>query len=228
MIRLDSTEAELDALQRVCERLAGFHDRVTLEWLDGALCAVMAGPSVPPGPEAVLEPLLGDAWTRTFADPEDAAQAIAALRARWRVLRSQLDPDALIDDWGALRLSPLLLAPADDVALGADWAAGFLHVVEEPAWGWPDAATDEDHERALADLRALRDAGGAAGDTDAAREEASEALVDTAAFAAQDLRLWWIDHMPRTAPRRAEATPGRNDPCPCGSGKKFKKCHGLA
>ena len=21
--------------------------------------------------------------------------------------------------------------------------------------------------------------------------------------------------------------PGRNDPCPCGSGKKYKKCHGL-
>jgi uncharacterized protein YecA (UPF0149 family) len=20
--------------------------------------------------------------------------------------------------------------------------------------------------------------------------------------------------------------PGRNEPCPCGSGKKFKKCHG--
>jgi preprotein translocase subunit SecA len=20
---------------------------------------------------------------------------------------------------------------------------------------------------------------------------------------------------------------GRNDPCPCGSGKKFKKCHGV-
>jgi uncharacterized protein YecA (UPF0149 family) len=24
------------------------------------------------------------------------------------------------------------------------------------------------------------------------------------------------------------ATCGRNDPCPCGSGKKFKKCHGAA
>jgi hypothetical protein len=22
--------------------------------------------------------------------------------------------------------------------------------------------------------------------------------------------------------------PGRNDPCPCGSGKKYKKCHGVA
>mgnify|MGYP000103854823 CR=1 FL=1 len=27
-------------------------------------------------------------------------------------------------------------------------------------------------------------------------------------------------------PVRAEKTVGRNDPCPCGSGKKFKNCHG--
>ena len=26
--------------------------------------------------------------------------------------------------------------------------------------------------------------------------------------------------------RREVPKPGRNDPCPCGSGKKFKKCHG--
>lgn len=25
---------------------------------------------------------------------------------------------------------------------------------------------------------------------------------------------------------RSSAKVGRNDPCPCGSGKKFKKCHG--
>ena len=25
---------------------------------------------------------------------------------------------------------------------------------------------------------------------------------------------------------RAEEKVGRNDPCPCGSGKKYKKCHG--
>ncbi len=28
------------------------------------------------------------------------------------------------------------------------------------------------------------------------------------------------------SPRRAEGKIGRNDPCPCGSGKKYKKCHG--
>ena len=27
-------------------------------------------------------------------------------------------------------------------------------------------------------------------------------------------------------PIRVEKTVGRNDPCPCGSGKKYKQCHG--
>ena len=27
-------------------------------------------------------------------------------------------------------------------------------------------------------------------------------------------------------PKQAEAKPGRNDPCPCGSGMKYKRCHG--
>ena len=31
---------------------------------------------------------------------------------------------------------------------------------------------------------------------------------------------------PKPAPVRAEKRVGRNDPCPCGSGKKYKNCHG--
>jgi preprotein translocase subunit SecA len=30
---------------------------------------------------------------------------------------------------------------------------------------------------------------------------------------------------PQTVVRKGEKV-GRNDPCPCGSGKKYKKCHG--
>ena len=41
------------------------------------------------------------------------------------------------------------------------------------------------------------------------------------AAAAQDTR-----EQPRREPIRAEKTVGRNDPCPCGSGKKYKNCHG--
>ncbi len=42
-----------------------------------------------------------------------------------------------------------------------------------------------------------------------------------AAAAAQDTRA----QQPRT-PIIKDKMPGRNDPCPCGSGKKFKNCHG--
>ena len=42
-----------------------------------------------------------------------------------------------------------------------------------------------------------------------------------AAAAAQDTRA----QQPRT-PIMKDKLPGRNDPCPCGSGKKFKQCHG--
>jgi hypothetical protein len=31
---------------------------------------------------------------------------------------------------------------------------------------------------------------------------------------------------PKAEPIKAEVRIGRNDPCPCGSGKKFKSCHG--
>jgi preprotein translocase subunit SecA len=36
------------------------------------------------------------------------------------------------------------------------------------------------------------------------------------------------DHPPVTPYRREEPKVGRNDPCFCGSGKKYKKCHGAA
>jgi preprotein translocase subunit SecA len=32
---------------------------------------------------------------------------------------------------------------------------------------------------------------------------------------------------PKIQPIRVEQKIGRNDPCPCGSGKKYKACHGV-
>jgi preprotein translocase subunit SecA len=32
----------------------------------------------------------------------------------------------------------------------------------------------------------------------------------------------------KSQPIRVEKKIGRNEPCPCGSGKKFKNCHGVA
>ncbi|MBQ0021532.1 MAG: preprotein translocase subunit SecA [Bacteroidales bacterium] len=55
--------------------------------------------------------------------------------------------------------------------------------------------------------------------------ESRSDLTDPAqrAAAAQDTRS---EEARRPQPMQAEKLPGRNDPCPCGSGKKFKACHG--
>ena len=67
----------------------------------------------------------------------------------------------------------------------------------------------EDQPSALAEARAAAAAGVApadiAGDEYVYGDEAAPVQVQT---------------------RTVEEKVGRNDPCPCGSGKKFKKCHG--
>ena len=53
-------------------------------------------------------------------------------------------------------------------------------------------------------------------------------LGERSAFLRHEGRLYYVDGRPlRPAAYRREApTVGRNDPCPCGSGKKYKNCCG--
>ena len=50
--------------------------------------------------------------------------------------------------------------------------------------------------------------------------------LGAAIWAVYDLRQLWRSLGPKVETIRKDPTPGRNDPCPCGSGKKYKKCHG--
>ena len=53
-----------------------------------------------------------------------------------------------------------------------------------------------------------------------------QSLREDAFFRKEDGRWYYVDghvHTPQPFRREAPKT-GRNDPCPCGSGKKYKKC----
>jgi uncharacterized protein len=250
-----STEAELDAFDAVCQRLSGFGDAVDPEWVDGLLTALVVGPVRPPA-ERWLEAIAGDAFERAFADPADRARALAALEARIGAIEGALDPGALLQRPDELRLDPLMAELTDEdrarwveegtlqpdaaaaLRTGALWAEGFLVGTEAFAdvWGTSRLADEarDDYVDLISQVNALLIDPG----SDDEREFAAlyhpdglpphERLVDEALFAVQDLRVWWLDHGPRPETRRAAPLPGRNDPCPCGSGKKFKKCHGAA
>ncbi|MDW8436447.1 MAG: preprotein translocase subunit SecA [Chloroherpetonaceae bacterium] len=59
----------------------------------------------------------------------------------------------------------------------------------------------------------------------ATHAEAASAYATAARQAETDVAT---EDAPKQMPIRVEKTPGRNDPCPCGSGKKYKHCHGKA
>jgi preprotein translocase subunit SecA len=60
-----------------------------------------------------------------------------------------------------------------------------------------------------------------------ARAQSPQANPFGPSRAQQPARVGGDDAIPKTV-RREEPKVGRNEPCPCGSGKKYKKCHGAA
>ncbi len=75
---------------------------------------------------------------------------------------------------------------------------GFIPVREQS----PEAVERERQEKAKVDMNKLQ-----------------ESRMQAAAHAGEE-------HAQKTMPVHADRKIGRNDPCPCGSGKKYKNCHG--
>lgn len=124
------------------------------------------------------------------------------------------------------------------------WALGFMFAVENwpEEWQLPrDKEIAQHIDAALQDIIALTeddtDPPQANGDADTTTENSddspplgmSQQRVDAfanAMWAVYDLFALWKEVGPRVATLQKSNTPGRNDPCFCGSGKKYKKCHG--
>ena len=107
---------------------------------------------------------------------------------------------------------------------------------------WREHLSEMDYLRAGIGLRAM-------GQRDPLSEyqrEGYDMFMDTVSSVKRDA-VRYLFHVevaqPKTQPSRVEANPtggkgqaqpassdkiGRNDPCPCGSGKKYKRCHGAA
>jgi uncharacterized protein len=223
-----NNKAELDAFEQVCLRLHGFAGHVNFEYVDGYLTALATLPTWPPA-EGWLEDMADDAFERAFADPQDREHGLRMLKLRLSVLRDQLDVDALTDNPGDLRLYPLLAEPLPAeaghpaTALAMGWAMGCLvglEYVEKQIAMPTEGELRDEYDKLLAAVDAMTV------QEDPPDNGRREAMLTEAMFAMQVIRLWALDTVPPIEQRRVEKAPGRNDACPCGSGKKYKKCHG--
>ena len=200
-------------------------------------------------------PMGGDApdpESGSFLDAAQRERFLTLWYQRWQEVATALDSavDSLEDDRcyhpevmdirGAVAEMPTeeqaTFKGEDLPAFAQVWALGFMFAVEY----WPEewaAPRDKDAAKWLNDaLEAVV----AMTEDDAAKPEISPLSEDGAAstsiarlnafgeaiWAVYDLRELWKTIGPRVDTLRAVVTPGRNDLCNCGSGKKYKKCHG--
>ncbi len=246
---------EFDALEQLLDELRTRDDEVPQwEFCEGAIAALMCTRRAVTVEEALAlmvglgegdgELAFGDAqkkaqfedlWTRR------CAEVSAALLAKVESLDDEAayHPEVM-DVRGAVAMLPeterVEMQAQALPAFGQVWALGFMFVVEnlEEDWvaprdgevaQWIDEAldaivalTEDDADPPAFNMHAENGPPSVSG----ARANA----FGSAIWAVYDLHQIWHSLGPRVEPATKNEQPGRNDPCHCGSGKKFKKCHG--
>jgi uncharacterized protein len=176
-------------------------------------------------------------WPRLLGLAADAVPGeVAGLWARrWALVEQALDTRvSALDDPAAYQPE---LGESDD-AFAQRWALGFMAAVAAwpGEWAGPrNAQAQQWREAALKLLRALTLPDTGAATLHAYEDQQGPPRVSAARMKAVGDGIWAVYNLRETwkrlGPRvetvkHAAAVPGRNDPCSCGSGKKFKKCCG--
>ena len=232
----DLSEAEFGELDEILAAVPEPLEPLDAVMLDGFLCGVIVQPRLINAGEWM--PFVFDAGGHRWGEAEPGPEQT---RARELILRRHSALNRSIAEFGGFDpfvLEPLPaegdpVEPADEPvdpvrATISPWVSGFdqaLQLLPELT-DLSDAEVDETVARIL---RFLPE--GAPGEP--ALGAGSTASLDGAigAVVAAVADLYDITSPLRykvEALRRDTPKVGRNDPCPCGSGRKFKQCHGAA
>lgn len=243
---------DFEALDAILDELRTRHDE-TPQWdfCEGFLAALVCCRRRLPDSEW-LPVLLDLDDGGAFADAAQQAQFLALWARRFAEVQAALDRDTdnlnddhayapeVMDVRGAVAAMPEAeradIADSDIPAFGQVWAVGFMYVVENWPQEWlqpKDKAAAAAHDEALEAMVAMTEDDLDPPTLSAMDEDGppsvSQSRLDAyaqAVWAVYDLRAIWRDIGARVQQVVGQQSPGRNDPCSCGSGKKFKKCCG--
>lgn len=224
------TEAELDKLADVLSRF-GDKRAMNLEMLDGFFAALICGP------ETVLpSEYLPQIWgAQSINEPDFETKPIlqeflSLLVRHWNATCDTLQSGEVF--------LPLLLNNENDVAPANDWATGFVRGMDMRRNSWSVLMDDEKHGGSLIPILALAHEHHPDAEMRPYKEpinaEMRERLIAGATAGVMAIYHYFeaerlLEARERAAVRtfRRDAPKiGRNDLCPCGSGKKFKHCCG--
>ena len=200
-------------------------DCMQLSDLDGFLTGIAVSPDM-----ILPSEWLSAVWgggDPEFASAEEAQQVLGTLMLRYNYILMTLEqnPDSY---------QPLLWGAPDGRMLAVDWAEGFLDAIKLRRSSW-DVIWQPENLRLIAPIAAFW--GDASNPLFAGKDERSIAdiqneMVDLLPDAVVAIHRFWKNSrsasLPKAqrAPVRSTSKVGRNDSCPCGSGRKYKKCCG--
>ncbi|MQX36364.1 UPF0149 family protein [Roseospira navarrensis] len=205
--------AAIDRLQDFLDGPNSPDSIMSLSELDGYLFSVVI-PEPPPPMQAWL-PVIWDGDQLSDDNPMETADALSTILRRFSQIRTGLeskDP----------ALGVIVWSDTDGKRLVSDWCRGFLEgmTLFEQEWGPIIASAPE--------VTASIMLGVEGPDFDQPPGLSAKQLAEARASLPDQLlpiaRTLWDLSRGSAAPARTGPKVGRNAPCPCGSGKKYKKC----
>lgn len=194
--------------------------------LDGFLTSLVIGPEVVP-PSVWLKTIWGGEGEPRFESSEQAQRVISLIMRRFNTLSCLFEEPP--------EFAPILWereVEGTTYRIADDWCWGFMAGVSLAAQAWQLLLVDRENRAMLRPILTLGTEEGwrlleADSDPDGAEQAAFDALESSVIAISRYWRKQWREQS--AALREAAIRPralrvGRNDPCPCGSGRKYKRC----
>lgn len=218
------SDAEIDELDAFLMSEASSDECMDLVTLDGFLTALVVGPRLV-APNVWLPVVWGGSSEPMFESKEQAEQIIGLILRRMNMISGMFGENSS-------GFEPLLYereVNGTPLCIADDWCVGFIRAMELDAEAWDPLVDDETNRVLLVPILTLGTEEGL-DQIDAAADPASEyaAAMDMLYLSMEAIYTYWRLPIEIRAGRLASQKPARNDPCPCGSGRKFKKCCALA
>lgn len=224
---------ELDYLDDVLGSIEG-RDISNSEALDGFLTALVICPDLIPPSEfmGVIQTGGAEGDGFVFEDLAEVERFFGVVMRHWNTINTTFRS-------GEPYL-PILQEDDEGVAAGNDWAQGFMKGIQLRPEAWAEAMEDEDEGGAFVPIYILAhvhdpDPELRPFEAPMPKEKREDIIMMMAAGVNRLYRLFEEERRERVRDgamaaggtyRASGAKVGRNDPCPCGSGKKWKKCCG--
>jgi uncharacterized protein len=202
---------------------------MNVEQLDGFFAALVAGPGTVMPSEYYPEVFGGEmSDTCEFGSLDEANEILGLMMRHWNTIALTLHKGEVY--------APLLWKDGTGVASGNDWAQGFMRGMQMRHDGWAELVDDEEQGGCLIPMMMLcqeHEEDPEIRPDPVSPQKREEVMVQMAAglvgayrYFQQNREVGGGSKVTSRRPMRTAPKVGRNEPCPCGSGKKHKKCCG--